>query len=368
MRHRVVHVVVAGEIGGAERMLAELASRPDESGADHTIALFTPDAKLRDFFSSYGIKIIARNRVRESIGTTLRHAFGHEDLNWLCAVLKSEQATIVQLHTFGSQVLGARAAIKQRLPFVRTEHSTRVYRDISCIPFSRWSLARAAAVVAVGDYIAGVVRPHLRHNQRMFVVRNGVDTNRFSPVASNASDRPFRFLLAGRLEHRKGVDIALRAVAQAPTITLDIAGDGEDRAKLEQLAKRLGVSDRVRFLGYLIDVRVAIGNVDAMLSSSRTEGLPVGLIEAMACERPVLAPPVGGIPEVVINDQTGWLTDNLSVEAIATKMQQVAANREECRELGKSARQWAVANASIEAMRAGYGAVYDFAKAQKLGK
>jgi glycosyltransferase involved in cell wall biosynthesis len=127
---------------------------------------------------------------------------------------------------------------------------------------------------------------------------------------------------------------------------------------LEQLAERLGVKARVRFSGYLADVRDAIARADVALSSSRDEGLGVALLEAMAMERPVVAVPVGGIPEIVRDGETGWLASERTSAALAQQMQAAVASADERRTRGSRARERVVAHFSVDAMRQGYEDVY----------
>ena len=111
-RRKVVHVVVAGEVGGAERMLIDLASHPELSGADHVVALMTPNPGLSRLFRSAGLAVHDRGPVRETAAAFLWRSLGPSDTGWLEGVLLAERADLVHLHTFGSQVVGTRAALR----------------------------------------------------------------------------------------------------------------------------------------------------------------------------------------------------------------------------------------------------------------
>ena len=121
-RPKVVHVVVAGDIGGAERLLVDLALRPEQSGADHCVALMTPNPQLREMISAAGVTIRDRGPVRENPLAYLWRSFGPADVAWLEHVLTDEGASVVHVHTFGSHILGVRAALRRHLPVLRTEH------------------------------------------------------------------------------------------------------------------------------------------------------------------------------------------------------------------------------------------------------
>lgn len=359
-RARVVHVVVAGEIGGAERMLVDLAGRPDASGADHVIALMTPEPALARLFADAGLAVRDRGRVRENAAAYLWRSLGPLDAGWLARVLRDERATAAHLHTFASHVVGTRAARSAGVPVVRTEHSIRVYTDPSCWPFSRWSLRRTDQTVAISRHVRDVARARAPWLERLRVIHNGVDTARFAPDKAGARARapgePLRFSLVARLEPRKGVDVALNALGRVPGATLDIVGDGELRSALEAQAAALGA--RVKFHGHLDDVRPVHAACDVVLCSSRQEGLGIALLEGMAMGKPVVSVPVGGVPEIVDQGVTGWLASAPTAEALADAMLSAAAQSGRLAQMGDAARARAVGSFSIESMCRAYGEVY----------
>jgi glycosyltransferase involved in cell wall biosynthesis len=361
-RPKVVHVVVAGEIGGAERMLVDLASHPELSGADHVVALMTPNPRLSRLFRSAGIALRDRGPVRENPAAFLWRSLGPSDAAWLEGVLRAERADLVHLHTFGSQVVGTRAALRAGARVLRTEHSSRVYTDASCWPFSRWSLARADRVVAISHHIRAVVLARdPRVSGRLSLVPNGVDTVRFACRPCDPAEEagePFSFVLVGRLERRKGVDIAIEALARVPGARLDVVGDGCERLSLERRAAALGVAGRVRFHGHVDDTRDVLARGQVALCSSREEGLGIALLEAMAMERPVVAFPVGGVPELVVEGRTGWLAKARTSEALAARMRDAMADPALRPTLGRAARATVIDRYSVRAMCEGYGVVY----------
>ncbi len=371
-RPRVVHVVVAGEVGGAERMLIDLASHPELSGADHVVALMTPNPRLSRLLRSAGLAVRDRGPVRENPAAFLWRSLGPRDGGWLESVLRAERADLVHLHTFGSQVVGTRAALRAGARVLRTEHSSRVYTDASCWPFSRWSLARAHGVVAISHHIRRVVldrEPAVK--DRLALVSNGVDTTRFAPRPAEPgteTPRPFSFVLVGRLERRKGVDTAIEALRCVPFARLEILGEGREREALERQASALGVSDRTVFHGHVDDTRDALARGQVALCSSREEGLGIALLEAMAMGLPVVALPVGGVPEFVVDGRTGWLARERTSEALAARMRDAMLDEAKRRSLGRAARSAVIDGYSLAAMCEGYGALYaGLARRRRLG-
>ena len=366
----VVHVVVAGEVGGAERMVLSLArpphSPPDGEGAArrHIIALWTDTPAVRDLFTSAGVEVVLAPGPPAGMlqRDVLRGATGGRDVRWLARLLRDTGARAAQLHTFASHVLGTRAARRAGVAVIRTEHSTRVYDHWLCRPFSRWSLRRATAVVAVSDFLRRQICAHVPAvAARVSVIRNGVSSlfANAAPTPLAAHDGPLRLGVIARLEPRKGIDQALAALAKVDGLRLDIVGDGPSRPALERQVAALGLRDRVRFWGYRSDPETIIAELDAVLCSSRTEGLPVGLLEGMALGRPVIAVPVGGVPEIVADGETGWLAPDMSIDALAATMRSaISLGRGELARRGERARA-AVARRFTEThMRASYEQIY----------
>ncbi|MBV9947335.1 MAG: glycosyltransferase family 4 protein [Myxococcales bacterium] len=357
----VLHVVVAGELGGAERVLVDLASRPTETGASHAVALFTPLAALGRLLEDAGLRVLRPpSPSGDGAAAHLRRSLGARDVSWLAGVIARERAGAVHLHTFGSQVLGTRAALRAGVRVVRTEHSTRVFDDPTCWPMARWSLRRADACVAVSEHVASRARARAPWAAgRLRVVRNGVDIDRFAPPAK-APPRagPLTFALVGRLEPRKGIDLALLALARTPGTRLDVVGDGPSRAALEMAARAAGLGGRAVFHGSLADPRPVVARAHAALCASRTEGLGIALLEAMAMGRPVVGFAVGGVPEIVEDGRTGLLAPPGDVEALAARMRDAAREPDRLGALGAAARATVVARHSSRAMRAAYAEVY----------
>lgn len=357
-RLKVVHVVVAGDIGGAERFLVDLARRPERSAAEHRLALMTPNPRLREMFKDAGLVVDDRGPVRADPLSYLWRAFGPRDIAWLTGVIETTAADIVHVHTYASHILGVRAAIRCGLPVLRTEHGIQHYTDPSCALFRRWALRHTDRVVGVSDYVARFVRQWApKVADRVSVVRNGVDAGYFH-AAEPPSDGPFTFALVCRLEPWKQADMVIAAVARVPGIRVRIAGSGSAEQRLRAQAQALGVADRVDFLGYLADPRPVIAASHAAINSSRDEPLGLSVLEALAMCRPVVAFSGGGIPEIVQDGETGWLVRERNIAALAKALARAAADPSRAAALGMNARRFVENEATIERMCEGYRRVY----------
>ena len=362
-RLRVMHVVAGGDIGGAERLLADLATRPDKTGADHQIAVFTPNRALAAYFARAGIRVHDRGPVRDNPLAYLYRALGPADVRWLAARIGEQRIDVVHTHTFGAHLLGTRAARRSNRPQLRTEHHVMHYFDPSCSPFTRWAAARTDAFVAVSEYVRSVLAetaPAVA--ARTTVVRNGINTDYWRPQdeAALGTSQPlragrFRVGVVCRLVPWKRVHLAIEAAALANSDIL-VVGAGELRSRLEALAKERGAS--ARFVGHQADPRPFIAACDAILSTADKEPLGLSVLESLAMEKPVIALAGGGIPEIVQHERTGLIVSEATGMALAAAIRRVQSDRFRLREMGENGRRFAIEHGTIERTCEGYGAAY----------
>lgn len=189
-------------------------------------------------------------------------------------------------------------------------------------------------VVTVSDAVRlhwGVAFP--RFTKAMRVVHNGVDVGFFRPpdqtlAGSADSDKPFVFGIACRLAPMKGLSYLLEALGRlresgSPSLRLDIGGEGSERERLETQARQLGLEGWVRFLGPISPdaMPTFYQSLDALvLPSVSDEGLPLVVLEAMACGLPVVATDVGGTREAVRSGVDGWVVPPRDPEALASAL------------------------------------------------
>ncbi len=355
-RLRVMHLVVAGDIGGAERLLCDLARRPEATGADHSVALITPNPALRATFEQAGLAVFDRGPARENPLAYLVRSLGPADVAWLAGLLARERIDVLHTHTFATHVLGTRAALRAHKPQLRTEHHVMHYFDPSCSPFTRWAAARTTWFAAVSQYVLEVLRktaPAVA--QRTTVVRNGVDTEYWSPRDRPDASRPFSLAVLCRLTGWKRVKLAIESAALAGA-ELVVVGDGEERAKLERTARETGA--HVRFVGHQADPRPYLAACDATLSAAKEEPLGLSVLESLSMARPVIAIAGGGIPEIVQHESTGWLVSEPTAPALAAAITRAREERAGLPAMGEAGRRFVVGACSVQSMCEGYAALY----------
>ncbi len=222
----------------------------------------------------------------------------------------------------------------------------------------------AAWVTAVSDATLGDIRsmfPAIKDKSSR--IHNGLTVGGTDPAPM--PDGPPHILCIGRLIREKGFDVALEAFADVresfPEARLTVAGDGPERAVLEEQAKVLGLGDSVTFTGWVDPDSVfdLINRSTVMAVPSRWRE-PFGLvaIEAALMARPVVAARTGGLAEVVIDGTTGYLVDKEDPFALADRLKRLLSQPNLADELGRSARKDAIERFGIEANVDAYDALY----------
>lgn len=191
---------------------------------------------------------------------------------------------------------------------------------------NRYALRNSDRVACVSRYTAGLAEAGGAPPENLRVLPNPVDVDRFS--ARTQAPRDIDVLFVGRLSVEKGVDTLIHAVAPLSRgAHVVIAGDGAERRRLEELASELGA--RITFLGWVskADLPDLVRSAHIQIIPSRSEALPMVALEALASGTPVIASRVGGLPEMVVNGENGFLIDPGDVDGLRQALGVALADR-----------------------------------------
>lgn len=183
--------------------------------------------------------------------------------------------------------------------------------------------------------------------ERIRVIHPGVDAAEFCPDPSVPRTEPPAFLYMGRLKRYKGVDFAIRALALArrsrPDLSLDVAGTGDDRARLQAIAAELGQEEAVRFHGFVTEAHKLqlLRSTWANLFPSPKEGWGITVVEAAACGTPSLASDSPGLRDSVRHGETGYLVPHGDHAVLAERMLELAADPGLVARMGQAGRRFA---------------------------
>lgn len=216
-----------------------------------------------------------------------------------------------------------------RRPVVVSEHSSAWPRRLLSkgqLRRARIAFRRAAIVCPVSESLRLAIESY-GVRARFRVVPNAVDTRIFRAAATPAPGTPTKLINVALHVDVKGLDILLRAFADAlkrrPDLTLDMVGDGPLTPELKQLAASLGIAHHVHFVGRAAPLNIAemLRKSDLFVLSSLSENLPLAVLEALCCGLPVAATDVGAVPEVVGND--GVFASAGDVEELAAAIDEI---------------------------------------------
>jgi glycosyltransferase involved in cell wall biosynthesis len=344
-------------VGGAEMLLDQLIRRLDP-------ARFAPELCCMNKLGELGENL---RGVVPVFPHLLKHKYDVPVLSRLVRLLRKRQIDAVVTVGAGDRMFWGRlAAWRAGVPVVISAlHSTGWPDRIGRLNRLLTPLTDAFIGVATahGRYLVEVERFPA---DRVHVIPNGVDTERFQPRPRDVAlldqlgiprDSSIVGLVAV-LRPEKNHELFLRAAAivrqQVPSVRFVLVGNGPERESLDRLTAELGLTDIVHFLGARSDVPQLLPLFDVFTLTSKIEASPVSILEAQACGLPVVATRVGSIAESVIDNQTGYLASPGSIEEVAAAVIRLLRSPDLRQSLGSAARQFVVHHRSLQSMVTGY--------------
>ena len=358
---RVCQLLQALTLGGIERVVVDLSLGLDRRRFDPVVCCLDRLGELAGVLAEEGVPVVLERR---------RPGFDWRLFYRLALRLRSLRVDVLHMHNCTALFYGVAALLGGVRRLVYTEHD-RIFPPRKVVAWVHRAFARATSGLCA---VSEDVRRRLERfdgidPRRVTVVFNGVDGRRFHPGLASAEARrelgigggPVAGLI-GRLSPEKDHSLAfqaLRVLAQRfPGVVLLVVGDGPLRARLPEEARSAGVADRVRFLGARNDIPRIMAVLDLLVLSSRTEGLPVAPIEAMAAGRPVVVTDVGGCREVVADGETGYVVPPRDAEALAEAMGRILEDPDLRTRFGAAGRERFQRFFSLEAMIHNYQEIY----------
>jgi L-malate glycosyltransferase len=300
----VVHVLAPAEFGGLESVVRLMAAGQRRRGHEVLVAPILPRGMARPAWLS---TLAAGGVTVEPLLAAPRGYLAQWRL--LAELFRHRRPSVVHTHGYHADVLAGHAARRVGTPATATVHGfvggdrkNRFYEALQ-----RRALRSFDAVMAVSRAMADSLRRSGLPDERLHVVPNAFEPED-EPLTRAAARRElglpeggFQLGWVGRLSPEKGADVMLRALALVPDddVRLSVLGSGAERERLELLARRLGIERRVAWHGVQLRAAQLATAFDAMVLSSRAEGTPIVLFEAMAAGTPIVATRVGGVPDVV---------------------------------------------------------------------
>jgi len=359
---RLGYLIGSLSSGGSERQLCELAAGMAHRGHTVTISAFDGPGILDDWVTARGVQI--------------QHGTGGSriaKIRWIREWIHEYQPHILHGFMKRASSLAILASFPRcRIPVIGSDLSTATYSRrqpalwgaLLLFVFAR----RVATQTERNRRSLERLAPWLRG--KVTVVRNGCDTDRFTPCSGERPPGPFRFLCSGTVYRVKNPVRVVEAARQLRdgglAFTLDWAGSlgqGMDPSpeyqEAQTLIGRYRLEKTVRFLGRQESMESVYTRYDALVHVSLQEGIPNAVVEAMACGLPVVVSRVSDLPLIVAEGRNGWVCDETDPAAIAAAMRQLLElDADERRAMGQRSRELAVRWFGRERMLDEYESLY----------
>ena len=374
-RPLVLHLTYALDFGGLETLLVECVNRMPAHKYRHAIVCLTGYTDFVDKITQPGVEVVALHK-RPGLGLATHAA--------LWKLLRRLRPTILHTYNLAAAEYAFTATLAGVPVRIHAEHG----RDAGDPDGKnrKHNLLRRLLVPCIDRYVpvSGDLHQWLKTvvgipDAKNLLINNGVDTAHFTPTPTPApaallspgpwSAQPGCFVIGtvGRLQNVKNqaalveAFIRLRALvpAEAARLRLVIVGDGPLRAALAQHVAAAGIGGQVWLAGARSDIAELMRTFSVFALPSIAEGMPVTLLEAMACGLPVVASRVGGIPELVLENDTGMLVPPNDPQALAEALARYLRQPALVRQHGAAGRARIETKYSIAAMLFGYTNLYD---------
>ena len=363
---RVLHVIDSLDLGGAQVVMLNLLRCADRSR-------WAPEAACLHGRGVFWGPIAAT-------GVPLRtYSFHHLFPSYvpgLLALMLTRRPAVVHCHLLASNVIAKPLAAVCGVPVrINHDHCNDKLTDPRgwALPADRFTNRWSTHVIAVSESTRAFVSDHEGvPRERTSTIHNGVNCDLFRPRPAERAEARRRLALPedawivggiGRLTHQKNfalfLEVAAAVLRTHANVYFAIAGTGEDEPALRAQAAALGIAERVRFLGFTRDMAALYPTLDALLLTSRYEGLPITILEAMACGVPIVASRLDGIAEVLADGEDSALVSPDDGPGFAARVSELIANPALAQRCADAAVLKARTQYSAERMTRDVEAIYD---------
>jgi L-malate glycosyltransferase len=320
---RIAHVVDSMEMGGAEMLVSQMCGLQREQGHDPSVYAVANLGTLGEKLRSEGFTVHAN--VGRGLTEATQNFFHH---------FKQTQPDVVHVHNPTPTIY---AAVAARTAGVRSVISTR--HSLVAPPHNLVAELKYAIAARFCDWVAGICeatvenvkRLHTVPARKIVCVYNGASPLRPVPRQDWPAKAGFTLLFVGRLEPVKNHPLLLQAFQSAlksmPNLRLWIVGDGSQRKTIEKVATDLDVAAAVTFFGQQLDVTPFFSAADTFIMSSRSEGLPISLLQAFSIGLPAIVTDVGGMAEVVKLAKAGITVSSTDPAEMTQAILRMASNQ-----------------------------------------
>lgn len=363
-RHTVLHVIDSLDLGGAQSVLINLIRYGNRERFDFEVATMHGHGVYWDSVRALGVPVHSLSM----------HPFVPSyvpALLWLCSTRRYD---IVHTHLIGSNLIAKPLAALCRIR-VRINHdhcNDKTGMSPWLVRADRITNRLSTHVVAVSGSVRDyAVRQEGLPPDRVDTVYNGIDLSEFQPrpdLRKSSRERfgfpADAFVVAGvgRLSYQKNfglfLQVAARVLEDRPQAFFAIAGTGDEEAALRRQAQELGLGSRLKFMGFVPDMRALYPAADVLMLTSRYEGLPITILESMATGTAIVSSNLDGVQEVLRDDEDSALVTPGDSSGFARRLVQLIDSPELAARYRQAALNKVRANFSAEAAARAVESIY----------
>lgn len=327
---KIIHVISALNVGGAEALLFDLAKNINKEKFDISILCFFKEGGFINKFVDAGINVTFLQKDRGSYFKLFPK---------IVNFFKKENPDIVHTHLFGADFFGVFAARFANVKkIVSTEHnlnkSEGYIKNICKFISIRFVNKIIAISTAVKKYIN---KNYFVFGKNIKVINNFIEIDKWKCDYKVLVNHKIKIAVVGRLVEQKGHSILIKALSKVDfDFELIIIGDGVKKSELEKLVSDLKLNDKIKFLGSVNDVLELIYDVDVVVQPSLWEGFGITVAEALAASKFVIASRVDGILDIIEDKKNGLFFNVGNVDDLAGKLNWVNKNRMEAMEISNN--------------------------------
>jgi glycosyltransferase involved in cell wall biosynthesis len=362
-RYRILHIIDHLGSGGAQEAVCQLIKYGQQQRFQPEVVALHGYGHYWEVLRAWGVPVyslVPQGFARTVVPFIFLRLF---------RLLARNRYDVVHTHLIGSNVLAAPLAALHRVP-VRFTHD-QTHDDVryrSCV--HRWLDTLANRLNHHIIAVSSSIRTFLCQEegvsaQKISVIYNSVDLQRFSPDSDPAAKKQGRLKLGlpedalivggvGRLHYQKNfplfLEVAAEVCSRLPQVIFVIAGEGPERATLEEMSRKLGIASRVRFLGFVKEMPEFYQSLDLLLLTSHFEGTPLTVLEAMAMGVPVVASRVDGVAETLEDGKDAFLVPREDKELFTRQVCGLLADRDLAQRLAQAGQKKVRCHYSAEAM------------------
>jgi glycosyltransferase involved in cell wall biosynthesis len=337
--------------GGAERVMVDLLRNIDRSKLEPTLVLLYPyeDSPYRQYFPQ-NISVIIVTRQSDSLPSKLLQI-----LNFMKTVYKEKPKVILSMLTHNN-IMAILSGLLFRTRVIACEHNTlsevvktkegRRILGVPVVPMVKILYRLADKVIAVSEGIkSNLISDFGIMPEKVKTIYNPIDLSRINALIPDSREHPFFkdqkpiVIAMGRLTPQKGFDILLKSFSRVISeidARLIVMGEGPQRAYLENMIRDLGIADKASLAGFQRNPYALLAHSDVFVLSSQYEGLPMAILEAMACGIPIISTDCrSGPKEILQSGQCGILVPVNNETALADAITRLLKDREQREEFSK---------------------------------